>query len=138
MDNLEKIVKRIESNGHFTEKYVCSLKPYSEVLVISPKGKSTFELFDRDSAVSYNECQKVYFWFEVSCKPGFVGNTFTVRAIDGSNYWYVSYYDIPDHIQHTLFFGEVDINALIEYVLSSTKQILQMERGDVCSNQIQR
>lgn len=125
---LEKIVKTLEKDATFMEKYDVNLKEISRATFVRIKRKEkTGTLEDKtvyNPYVSMEYDEQPNYCFEIHCDAGYLFNVFTVMVVkyvaeyDGGSWFGLVSPPMPNHVQ-TITVGEVNVPAIMKYVVNS-------------------
>lgn len=134
---LDKIVKKLENDAKFMEKYDVFLQKRKwTFLRINRKEKPLEDKMVYNPFISADD-YLTNVCFEIHCDAGFIYNVFTVMAVkyygddDHLFHWpqFVSP-NLPNHVQTiTLLSGEVDVPAMITYIHTSESSIIDNKQA---------
>lgn len=125
---LEKIIKKLENNADFIEKYDVT-KPYSyeHFIRVNPKKKSMDQQLIYSPFVSVSDNYRDDFCFEIHYNMGYITKGEIMILVSRYNYIYkewmagVSY--TPTYRQ-SIIIGEVDVAAITKYIENTHLNIL--------------
>jgi hypothetical protein len=138
MENLEKIIKNLENDEKFKKIYIVSLeKGWSDSFFIRVKRRET-SIGDKlvyDPDVSGIDNYIVDYCFEIYYRKGYVTDTLSTYTnyhySDDDNYKYRRIQFALDKIEvhyQTILMGEVDVNAIKNYITNTDWNIRNIHR----------